>query len=363
MNHAQPWLRWYGGIAILVTLAATVWSGEVIALAHALRPAPSLLSAAATPTYLLNYQGRLLDPATGTPKPDGNYNISFRLYNVESGGTALWTESKSVTLSKGLFTTLLGDTVALNLPDFVNQVLWLGITVGGDPEATPRQRIGHTAYAIYAVGSGETMYAFDSDLLDGLDSTAFAPAVHSHSTHTTNDNDVTSANLASGVTPKFISIDPLSVRVNAGTLATGFGPNAGLRLADSGSSQIAFGFTLPPDYTPGHPVTLRLVWHTDAIHCGIFFAPDFISFSRPGRTHLSQASASAGLKAVGGDVLSASGVTNSSEAQEYLIESPEAGTTLQPGDSILLGLYRSATHSSDTCAADLVIQGIQIIYE
>ena len=60
----------------------------------------------------------MLDPTSGQPKADGVYPVVFRLYNVNTGGDALWTESKNVTVSRGAFSTLLGDTTALNLGHF-----------------------------------------------------------------------------------------------------------------------------------------------------------------------------------------------------------------------------------------------------
>ncbi len=101
-------------------------------------------------TRVLSYQGRLLNPATLQPQPDGAYSITFSLYNVEAGGSALWSETKKVAVNKGLFSSLLGDTKALNLADFNGQDLWLGVQVGSDEEASPRQRLAHSAYALHA---------------------------------------------------------------------------------------------------------------------------------------------------------------------------------------------------------------------
>jgi hypothetical protein len=124
---------------------------------------------------LISYQGRLLDPATGQPKPDGSYPMTFRIYN--SSDTVLWSEAKSVSTNRGLFTTLLGDTTALPIAVFNGQDLFLGVTVSGDPETTPRQRIAHVAYAVFAQSAAG---AGDADRLDGLDSTSFAATVHNH---------------------------------------------------------------------------------------------------------------------------------------------------------------------------------------
>ncbi|MEZ4732850.1 MAG: hypothetical protein R3E79_37575 [Caldilineaceae bacterium] len=149
-------------------------------------------SFAATP--LIHYQGRMLDAVSGQPKPDGAYTLSFRLYPVATGGAPLWTETKSVTVSKGLFNTLLGDSTVLDSALFTGQELYLGITIGTDPEAAPRQRLAHVAYAIHAEQAsvaGSAGNANNADQLDGQDASAFAAASHSHS-----GSDITSGTVA-----------------------------------------------------------------------------------------------------------------------------------------------------------------------
>jgi len=102
-------------------------------------------------TPLLQYQGRMTNPTTGQPIADGVYAVTFSLYDVASGGTAKWTETKNVPVAGGLFSTALGDTSALPQSLFSGQALWLGIKVGADLEATPRQAIVPVAYALSLV--------------------------------------------------------------------------------------------------------------------------------------------------------------------------------------------------------------------
>ncbi|MEZ4732849.1 MAG: hypothetical protein R3E79_37570 [Caldilineaceae bacterium] len=120
---------------------------------------------------VIAYQARLLDPITGQPKPDGAYTVAFHLYTVATGGSPLWNEIKSIPVSKGLLSTLLGDATPLNLALFTGQELYLGVTVGSDPETAPRQRIAHVAYAIHAE---------DAATLNGQPASAFAVVNHSH---------------------------------------------------------------------------------------------------------------------------------------------------------------------------------------
>ena len=70
---------------------------------------------------------------------------------MAAGGTAKWTETKNVPVAGGLFSTALGDTSALPQSLFSGQALWLGIKVGADLEATPRQAIVPVAYALSLV--------------------------------------------------------------------------------------------------------------------------------------------------------------------------------------------------------------------
>jgi|GEM_PF-895330 len=100
---------------------------------------------------LVLYQGRLLDPGSGQPKADGAYPMTFSLYPVNTGGAAIWTETKNIGLVRGVFSTYLGENTLLLSTYFDGQELWLGIKVGADAEAAPRQRIAFSPYAAYAL--------------------------------------------------------------------------------------------------------------------------------------------------------------------------------------------------------------------
>ncbi|MEA3358674.1 MAG: hypothetical protein U9R17_04615 [Thermodesulfobacteriota bacterium] len=61
----------------------------------------------------INYQGYLADPQ-GTPIDD-TVSIVFSIYSQTSGGMALWTETRSVTLTDGVFSVDLGNTNPINI--------------------------------------------------------------------------------------------------------------------------------------------------------------------------------------------------------------------------------------------------------
>ncbi len=98
------------------------------------------------PRYI-NYQGKLTD-ANDNPVT-GDVSITVRIYNAVTGGTALWTETQTVTVTRGIFSILLGNTTALTSLDF-NSAYWYSVEVASDGEMTPRQRLTAVAYAINA---------------------------------------------------------------------------------------------------------------------------------------------------------------------------------------------------------------------
>ena len=91
----------------------------------------------------MNYQGLLTD-ASGVPLADGNYNLTFRIYDVASGGSALWTEAQLVLVESGIFSVILGSSTALNL-DF-DVPYWMGIQVAAGTELSPRIELTSAAY-------------------------------------------------------------------------------------------------------------------------------------------------------------------------------------------------------------------------
>ena len=94
----------------------------------------------------INYQGYITDPQ-GTAI-DATVSIVFSIYSQASGGTVLWTETKNVTITDGLFSVNLGEGTPITL-SFDTQY-YLGITVGSDKEMTPRQPITSVGYAFRA---------------------------------------------------------------------------------------------------------------------------------------------------------------------------------------------------------------------
>jgi hypothetical protein len=181
---------------------------------------------AAVPTTL-NYQGQLTD-YSGTPL-NGFYLINFYLYSSETEGSNLWTEQQLVEVANGVFNVSLGTVEPFTENLFDNSTLYLELQIFNSSTGweilTPRQQFASAAFAMKAAmaegvanggvinvmiadgaintakiaagavsldkiadgaivteilthdGSGSDL---DADLLDGLDSSAFAASNHTH---------------------------------------------------------------------------------------------------------------------------------------------------------------------------------------
>jgi hypothetical protein len=91
----------------------------------------------------ISIQGTLKD-ATGSSVEDGTYTVTFRLFNTESGGTAVWQEEAPVEVVGGIYTHYLGSVTPLNPANFGN-VLYLGLKVG-NYELNPRTKLTYAPY-------------------------------------------------------------------------------------------------------------------------------------------------------------------------------------------------------------------------
>jgi hypothetical protein len=105
-------------------------------------------ASAAPNAGVMTYSGVLRTPG-GTPVAGGTANITFKLYLAATGTTEFWSQNEpSVAIgSDGWFSVVLGSTSPLPDTQFLSQA-WLGITVGGEVEMTPRLQVGAAPYAL-----------------------------------------------------------------------------------------------------------------------------------------------------------------------------------------------------------------------
>ena len=109
----------------------------------------------------INYQGYLTTPS-GAAVNNANLTMVFKLYDAATGGTVLHTETQMVTVTNGIFNVMLGTSPALT-PPFTAQY-FLGVTVGTDPEMTPRRPLTSAPYSVAAenIAPGGNLYLSDS---------------------------------------------------------------------------------------------------------------------------------------------------------------------------------------------------------
>ena len=104
----------------------------------------------AAPT--INYQGRAQD-ASGSPVT-GERQITLRIYNAETGGTALFSETHpSIPFSSaGTFTVVIGGATPSGIPQTVgfDQPRWIGVTIQGfnGGNELPRLRFHGSPYSM-----------------------------------------------------------------------------------------------------------------------------------------------------------------------------------------------------------------------
>jgi len=103
--------------------------------------------AAAQVPALLGYQGRLLR-ADGTAAT-GTATVGFAVFDADSGGSQLWTETQTLGLSDGYYSTFLGLASAPAAGVFDGGARWIEVKVGSET-LSPRQRVGAVAFALAA---------------------------------------------------------------------------------------------------------------------------------------------------------------------------------------------------------------------
>ena len=122
-------------VGTLLLVALFLWAHQAGAFSRLQGTVPNVLPG------IITYQGKLTD-AGGHPVT-GQINMTFALYDVPTGGTPLWSESytgdNAVPVADGEFTVHLGSVNPISDTIWNHIPLYLGVTVGGDAEMTPRE--------------------------------------------------------------------------------------------------------------------------------------------------------------------------------------------------------------------------------
>ncbi|MCP4686306.1 MAG: hypothetical protein GY867_12785 [bacterium] len=96
----------------------------------------------------ISYQGKLVDDA-GNPVPDDQYEMLFYIYDSPTGDIPSWGETQKVDVVDGMFSVLLGSETPIETWA-ANFGMYLGISVNGGAEMSPRPPIVTVPYAFIA---------------------------------------------------------------------------------------------------------------------------------------------------------------------------------------------------------------------
>lgn len=119
-----------------------------ILLAATALPAVAVAAVPAT----LEVQGAL-SSAAGAPVVDGLYGLTFALYDVQTGGAAVWAEPEvPVNVAAGRFRHVLGKAKPVHAALAAVKTAWLGVKVAGQLEL-PRLPLHSVAYALQAAAA------------------------------------------------------------------------------------------------------------------------------------------------------------------------------------------------------------------
>jgi len=219
----------------------------------------------------MTFQGRLIR-ADGTPETSPQ-DMRFALYAASSGGVSLWEESHPGTpVTNGYYAVVLGSSLPLPASILNGQALYLGVSLVGQSELTPRLALVSVPYALRADDSnrleGRAAASFadashthasvplanDSNLLQGRNAASFANATHTHaSVPLANDSNLLQGRNAASfadashthplpplATPTADGLMPAADKVKLNAAPSTYG--AGLTLA-TGTLTVAFAGT------------------------------------------------------------------------------------------------------------------------
>jgi hypothetical protein len=136
-----------GSESMRLIMRGSSFAAFLAAVIMTLSLAPSYLQAQIP--RIISYQGVLTD-TTGHPKPDGTYSFTFALYTAATGGSPIWSESKSLPIHGGMFYTLLGDNAPFSDNVRFDRSYWLSVKVGNDI-LSPRLQLSAVGYSLNSV--------------------------------------------------------------------------------------------------------------------------------------------------------------------------------------------------------------------
>ena len=108
----------------------------------------------------LSIQGSIQN-SSGVALPDGQYELIFNIYDVATGGQAVWTETQpQIEIIGGLYSSILGlitPLTASRIPFDFTKPYYLGVTLKGKQEISPRAELSASAYSLSVSGKSNEL--------------------------------------------------------------------------------------------------------------------------------------------------------------------------------------------------------------
>lgn len=306
------------------------------------------LAQTSTVPALLSYQGRVTDSAgnlIGSSTP-ANRAVKFQLYTVSSGGTAVWAETQTVTISGGEFSVLIGNGTGISgltgpsspaptpykkLSDILNAStntagvsFYLGVTVDDgnpattDAEISPRQQLVAGAYSLRAL------------VAESVASSAVTTAMIADSNVTTGkiaDAAVTSAKIADAT---IATADLANNAVTAAKIDTG---SIGLWSVNGGSVYRSSGNVGIGNSSPTAPVHVTATGNTSPDSNGLYVFNPTNSANQNAIVNVRTAGSSAGSPFYSMDVAGVNGWSmgiDNADSQKFKISNSWASVASNP---------------------------------
>lgn len=206
----------------------------------------------------IHFQGKVVN-TDGTNVANGDYDFVFKLYTVDSAGTAIWTENRTsanqVTVTDGVFSVDLGSVTALpGSVDFNTDNIYLGIEFNGDGEMSPRIQFTAVPYAHNAAKVGGLTVTDTTSTLtipsgiivafSGSNDTTFTTT---GSTNVTLPTTGTLATLAGSETLTNKIIGSTGLTFSGSTTDITTGTNEHLSIMPNGTGNVGIGTTNPSE--------------------------------------------------------------------------------------------------------------------
>lgn len=222
---------------------AVLVRGGIFASFFALMMLVDPASAATTLPTKMNFQGRLTNSA-GNILSDGTYNMKFRIYDASSGGTLQWSEDRlvsatqGVTVTNGQFSVQLGSITSLPASIFISNSLYFEVELPTPATATSSSPSWTEGPMTPRDQMATSAYAYNSETLDGYDSSDFAAASGS-ANYIQNTTTPQTANLTiQGAANSSAVVSIMQGSSTGDLLAVGNGSTTGLTINNSGNTLV-----------------------------------------------------------------------------------------------------------------------------